>query len=86
MAVDPVGIRRFKEGEGKASRRRAGTQRRHQQSYLEIIKRTQEGEMGELVGGQCYWNGTGIWFREKKDWLANLSDFEWQCWNWYHWD
>ncbi len=90
VAVDPVGIRQFIAATKKAKEKRlavvAGTQRRHQQSYLETIKRIQDGEMGELVGGQCYWNGTGIWFREKKDWLANLSDFEWQCWNWYHWD
>ena len=64
----------------------AGTQRRHQASYLETMKRIQDGELGELTGGQCYWNGDGIWFREKTDWLAGLSDFEWQCWNWYHWD
>lgn len=90
VAVDPTGIRRFIAAAKKAKEKRlavvAGTQRRHQQSYLDTIKRIQDGQMGELVGGQCYWNGTGIWFREKTDWLANLSDFEWQCWNWYHWD
>jgi myo-inositol 2-dehydrogenase / D-chiro-inositol 1-dehydrogenase len=54
------------------------------------MKRVHGGDIGELVGGQCYWNGTGIWFREKNDPkfpdLAKLSDLEWQCWNWYHWD
>jgi predicted dehydrogenase len=64
----------------------AGTQRRHQQSYVDTLKRIHDGQLGELVGGQCYWNGSGIWFREKKDWIAGFSDFEWQCWNWYHWD
>lgn len=90
VAVDPVGCRNFiaaaKKAKAKGLAVVAGTQRRHQQSYVDTIKRIQDGQMGELVGGACYWNGTGIWFREKKDWLANLSDFEWQCWNWYHWD
>src|SRR6185295_17175442 len=68
----------------------AGTQRRHQQSYIDLMARIHAGDMGELVGGQCYWNGTEPWFRAKNDpktpWLHNVSDFEWQCYNWYHWD
>ena len=94
VAVDPVGCRRFIEAARKSKAMGvavvAGTQRRHQQSYVDTIKRIHDGEMGDLVGGQCYWNGGGIWFRQKDDpktpWLANVSDFEWQCWNWYHWD
>jgi myo-inositol 2-dehydrogenase / D-chiro-inositol 1-dehydrogenase len=90
VAVDPVGCRAVIETAKLAKEKRlavgAGTQRRHQPSYIETIKRIQDGAIGELVGGQCYWNGEGIWFREKTGWLANLSDFEWQCWNWYHWD
>jgi predicted dehydrogenase len=90
VAVDPVGVRQFMAAAKKAKEKRlgvvAGTQRRHQQSYVDTIKRIHDGEMGELVGGQCYWNGTGIWFRKKEGWLAEFSDFEWQCWNWYHWD
>ncbi len=94
VAVDPAGIRQFLASAKKAKEKRlavvAGTQRRHQPSYLETLKRIHGGDMGELVGGQCYWNGTGIWFREKNDpkfpELAKMSDLEWQCWNWYHWD
>jgi len=94
VAVDPVGCRRFIEAARKSKAMGvavvAGPQRRHPQSYVDTITRIHDGEMGELVGGQCYWNGGGIWFREKNDpknpWLANVSDFEWQCWNWYHWD
>jgi len=90
VAVDPVGCRQFIAAAQKAKQKRlavvAGTQRRHQPSYLELMKRIHNGDIGELVGGQCYWNGTGIWFREKTGWLENVSDFEWQCWNWYHWD
>ena len=90
VAVDPVGCRSVIATAQLAKKKKlavvAGTQRRHQPSYMEVMKRIHGGEIGELVGGQCYWNGDGIWFREKTDWLKNLSDFEWQCWNWYHWD
>ena len=54
----------------------AGTQRRHQPSYMETIKRIQDGAIGELVSGHCYWNGERIWFREKTEWVAEFSDFE----------
>lgn len=90
VAVDPIGIRQFLAAVKKSKEKNlavvCGLQRHHQPSYIETIKRIQGGELGELIGGQCYWNGTEPWFREKKDWLANVSDFEWQCWNWYHWD
>jgi len=90
VAVDPVGVRQVIESAKLAKEKRlgvgVGTQRRHQASYQEVMKRVLDGDIGELVGGQCYWNGESIWFREKKDWLAGLTDFEWQCWNWYHWD
>jgi myo-inositol 2-dehydrogenase / D-chiro-inositol 1-dehydrogenase len=90
VAVDPVGCRAVIETARQAKEKKlavvAGTQRRHQPSYIETIKRIHDGAIGELVGGQCYWNGDGIWFREKTGWLAEVSDFEWQCWNWYHWD
>jgi predicted dehydrogenase len=90
VAVDPVGARAVIEASRLAKQKGlgvgVGTQRRHQASYLEVMKRIHDGDLGELVGGQCYWNGDSIWFREKKEWLADLTDFEWQCWNWYHWD
>ncbi|MDO8540640.1 MAG: Gfo/Idh/MocA family oxidoreductase [Opitutaceae bacterium] len=94
VAVDPAGIRQFiaaaKKSKEKGLAVVAGTQRRHQASYLELMKRIHGGDMGELVGGQCYWNGQGIWFRQKDDpktpWVAKVSELEWQCWNWYHWD
>ncbi|MBI4625954.1 MAG: Gfo/Idh/MocA family oxidoreductase [Verrucomicrobia bacterium] len=94
VAVDPVGVRSVIETSRVAKQKKlavvAGTQRRHQPSYIEVMKRIHGGDIGELVSGQCYWNGESIWFREKNDpkfpLLAKVSDFEWQCWNWYHWD
>lgn len=94
VAVDPVGCRQIIATAKLAKEKRlavvAGTQRRHQPSYIATMQRIADGDIGELVGGQCYWNGESIWFRAKDDPkfpdLAKASDFEWQCWNWYHWD
>jgi len=90
VAVDPVGCRSIIESSKMAAQKKlsviCGTQRRHQTSYIETMKRVHGGDIGELVGGQCYWLGSGIWFRKKEGFTANLSDIEWQCYNWYHWD
>jgi myo-inositol 2-dehydrogenase / D-chiro-inositol 1-dehydrogenase len=90
VAVDPVGCRAVIEASKLAKEKKlavvAGTQRRHQPSYMELMKRIHGGDIGELVGGQCYWIGASIWYRKKEGMTANLSDLEWQCYNWYHWD
>ncbi|MHC4563878.1 MAG: Gfo/Idh/MocA family protein [Planctomycetota bacterium] len=58
-----------------------GTQRRHEFSRVELMKRIHDGAIGDLVGGQCYWYGGGIWFRGAD---ADMSELDWQCHNWYH--
>ena len=61
----------------------AGTQRRHQTSYVETMQRIHDGAIGELVGGQCYWFGGGIWFNGVPE-NSQMSELEWQVHNWYH--
>ena len=34
----------------------AGTQRRHQAGYIEVMKRIRDGAIGDLVTAQVYWN------------------------------
>jgi len=58
-----------------------GTQRRHEPNRVELMKRIHDGQIGELVGGQCYWYGGGIWYRGYQE---GMSELEWQCNNWYH--
>ncbi len=62
----------------------AGTQRRHQKSYVETIKRIRDGAIGEIVYGRCYWNGGQIWVIRRQD---GWSDLEWQLrnWNYFTW-
>jgi predicted dehydrogenase len=85
IATDVAGCRLFMEASKIAAAKKlaivAGTQRRHELGRIELMKRIHEGAIGELVGGQCYWYGSGIWF---KGYVEGLSELEWQCHNWYH--
>ena len=85
VATDPAGCRQVIEASKIAEQKGlaivAGTQRRHEFSRVELMKRIHDGAIGELVGGQCYWHGRRIWYRRHE---AGMSEMEWQCLNWYH--
>lgn len=88
VGVDPVGIRSIiasselavKKGVGIV----AGTQRRHQFSYTELMKRVQDGAIGEIVAGEAYWNGPcvrtyGFYHEPQPGWTG----METMLRNWY---
>ncbi len=82
-AVDAPGVRMVMEA-GKLAKEKnlgivSGTQRRHMKSYNECIKRIQDGALGEIVYGSCYWNGGVIWTIDR---TPQMSDMEWQMRNW----
>jgi predicted dehydrogenase len=85
VAVDGTGIRKVlaaaEEAQSKGLSIVAGTQRRHQASYLESLKRIHEGAIGDLVAGRVYWNQGNIWARKRQ---PGWSDTEYQIRNWYH--
>ena len=85
VAVDPVGIRSVITSSDLAAQKKlaivAGTQRRHQARYLELMKRIHEGAVGDLAGGQCYWNQGDLWVKQRE---PNMSEMEWQCRNWLY--
>ena len=65
----------------------AGTQRRHSKKYQETIRRIHDGQIGQIVAAQAYWNGSdmlGYWKWWDKE---NRSDVEWQLrsWPWFTW-
>jgi predicted dehydrogenase len=89
--VDPVGIRSVIQMAELAERKKlsvvAGTQRRHSKKYQETIRRIHDGQIGEIVSAQGYWNGSdmlGYWKWYEKE---GLSGMEWQCrsWPWFTW-
>ncbi|MFN7015725.1 MAG: Gfo/Idh/MocA family protein [Fimbriimonadales bacterium] len=85
VAVCPAGARlMFEMGELATQKRLcvvAGTQRRHEPNYIETIRRIQEGAIGDLVGGACYWNQGGLWHVDR---APRWSDVEWQLRNWLY--
>jgi len=86
VATDPVGIRSVIASAKLARQKRlsvvAGTQRRHSARYIELMKRIHNGDIGQIMAGQAYWNGGGWNGPTGKP--ANVSDMEWQIRNWFH--
>ena len=85
VAVDPAGVRSVLATTEIARQKGlaivAGTQRRHHAGYRAVIERVQSGAIGELVGGQVYWNQVGLWHKPR---LPEWSDTEWQIRNWLY--
>ena len=85
VAVDAPGIRKVLEVAKLAKEKKlsivAGTQRRHQQGYIDTIKRIQDGAIGDITALRCSWNNQGIWFNPRQE---GDSDIVYQIKNWYH--
>ena len=85
VAVDGPGIRTVlaaaEEAKAKNLAVVAGTQRRHQAGYIEVMKRIRDGAIGDPVTAQVYWNQGGLW---KVDRTPKMSDLEYQVRNWLY--
>jgi predicted dehydrogenase len=85
VAVDAPGVRKVIEMAKVADEKNlkvvVGLQRRYQNCYLEALKQVKEQNIiGDIVSGQVYWNGGGIWFRDKQ---PGQSELMYQINNWY---
>src|SRR5687768_2489579 len=85
VAVDPAGVRSVIASAAAAKAKNlaivAGTQRRHDPAYVEIMKRLHDGAIGHLTSGRVYWNQGGLWNAARQ---AEWSDSEWQIRNWLY--
>jgi predicted dehydrogenase len=85
VATDGPGIRKVLAAYEEANKKNlhivAGTQRRHQASYLECLKRIHDGAIGNIVGGRAYWNQGELWVHRRQ---PAWSDMEYELRNWYH--
>lgn len=85
VAVDPAGIRRFLAAVQKSKEKdllvQIGLQRRHEPAYMETIKRLQDGAIGDIVAARAYWNGGGVWTRNRQ---PGQTEMEYQMRNWYY--
>ncbi|MBV8880477.1 MAG: Gfo/Idh/MocA family oxidoreductase [Planctomycetaceae bacterium] len=86
-AVDPVGVKKVLELGKKAAEKKlaivAGTQYRHQTSFMETIKRIHDGQIGDVVGGRAYYNAGALWKRDRK---PEMSEMEYQLRMWIYYD
>jgi len=86
VAVDPVGFHSVIASSDIAQEKGlaivAGTQRRHQNHYRETMKRIHNGDIGEPISGQCYFNVGGWDGPNGKP--ENMSDMEYQIRYWFH--
>ncbi|HOB31609.1 MAG TPA: Gfo/Idh/MocA family oxidoreductase, partial [Verrucomicrobiota bacterium] len=83
VGVDPVGVRKVMQLGEEAKRRGlsvvAGTQRRHQGSYLRNYAAISMGAIGKIVGGTVSWCGGELWYRRRE---PGESDASYMARNW----
>jgi len=85
VATDPAGIQRVLAAAEVAKQKKlnvvVGLQRRYQNSYRDLIKRVQDGAIGDIVSAQAWWNNDGVWVRPRQ---AGQTEMEYQMRNWYY--
>ncbi len=85
VATDAVGIRRVLAAAEKAKEKKlnvvAGLQRHYQDSYVKTIDKIHNGQIGDIIGGQVFWNDGGVWVRERQ---PDQTEMEYQMRNWYY--
>ncbi len=86
IAVDPKGYRMImataKQAQAKGLSVVTGTQRHHQRPYVEAFQKIQQGMIGEITGGNVYWNQGMLWYKERQN---GWSDMEWMIRDWVNW-
>ncbi len=85
VAADAPGVRRVLEANKTALSKNlavaVGLQRHHESGYKAIIKQLQEGAIGDIILARAYWNGDGVWIRNRE---PEQTELEYQINNWYY--
>ncbi|GAA5509862.1 Gfo/Idh/MocA family oxidoreductase [Novipirellula caenicola] len=85
VASDAPGVKRVlaavEESKKKNRMVGIGLQRRHEPRYIETIKRIHDGAIGDVIAQRVYWNGGGIWYRNRD---KDMTEMAFQTNNWYH--
>jgi myo-inositol 2-dehydrogenase/D-chiro-inositol 1-dehydrogenase len=90
VAVDSVGIRSIitsgKKAEAIGLNVVTGTQRRHQEDYIETYRQVMNGAIGTITSAKAFWNQNHVWYREREPgWndmeymIRNWNNFCWLC-------
>jgi predicted dehydrogenase len=84
-ATDPAGVQRVLAAAEKAKAKKlnvvVGLQRHYQTSYREVMKRLQDGMIGDVVSASAWWNNDGVWTKPR---TASMTEMEYQMRNWYY--
>ncbi|MBA2707322.1 MAG: Gfo/Idh/MocA family oxidoreductase [Gemmatimonadaceae bacterium] len=85
VAVDPAQVRSVIETADLAGTKNlgvvAGTLFRHHTTHLEILKRVRDGDIGDIIAGNSYYNATELWFHKRGE---SWTDTEFQIRNWLY--
>jgi myo-inositol 2-dehydrogenase / D-chiro-inositol 1-dehydrogenase len=85
VASDAPGVRRVLEANKLAREKNlavaVGLQRHHQTGYREIIRKLQDGAIGDIILARAYWNSDGVWVRNRE---KEQTELEYQMNNWYY--
>lgn len=90
--VDAPGFRSLMETNKMADDKNlkvvVGLQRRHDPKLREAVAKVQEGAIGDLTYLRAYWNGGGVWVRDRAGLERQLgrtpTEMEYQVNNWYY--
>ncbi|HOS70880.1 MAG TPA: Gfo/Idh/MocA family oxidoreductase [Bacteroidales bacterium] len=86
VCVDPTGARSVMATALKAQELGltivTGTQRRHQRNYVANYNQVKAGAIGDIVGGNIWWNGGKLWHRDSN---PAWSEMEWMIRDWVNW-
>lgn len=86
VAVDPVGVRSVMVSAEKAKMLGlsvvTGTIKRHQEDYIETFRRVANGQIGDIVSANSYYNVGKLWHRNPR---ADWSELENMIRNWVNW-
>lgn len=86
VAVDPVGaksvMKSYEDAKAKGLSVAAGTQRRHQQNYIETYNKVREGAIGKITNCKVNWDQGELWYRKNE---SNWKPMEWMIRDWVNW-
>jgi myo-inositol 2-dehydrogenase / D-chiro-inositol 1-dehydrogenase len=85
VAVDAPGVRRVLAANAEAKKKglmvAVGHHLRHETKHKEIIRRMQDGAIGDILFMRVYFNSGGVWVRPRR---PGQSELEYQVQNWYY--
>ncbi len=85
VATDAPGVRRVLAANEIAKKKNlavaVGLQRHHEVAYKETIAKLQDGAIGRIDLIRVYWNGQGVWTRQRR---PEFTELQYQLYNWYY--